>query len=347
MPDIDQRFSQNPLISPSQVIPSESGLKVECLLNPGVFEYGGKTYLLVRTAERHEPVPGQVRVSIMEDGKLKALVWDENDPLLNRDDPREYRYEGVGYLSTISHLRLFVSDDGVNFVPAPQGALWGEGVLETYGIEDCRVTTFEDGRFFLTYTAVSSWGHGVGLRETADWNTFKSYGMIIPPSNKDAAIFERKVNGRYVCLHRPSGYTLGGHFIWMAFSDDLVHWGDHRPVAKSRPGRWDSQRIGAGAAPIYTEQGWLEIYHGADHTSRYCLGALLLDLQEPWKVLGRSADPIMEPVAEYEQKGFFGNVVFTNGHLVKGDDVFLYYGASDSVICGAKLSIQAILKTLS
>ena len=210
----------------------------------------------------------------MEEGKLKILDWDAGDPALNISDPREYKYKGEGYLSTLSHLRLFVSDDGIGFAPAEQAPLWGQGILETFGIEDCRVTTFEDGRFFLTYTAVSSWGYGVGLRETSDWKNYTHHGMIISPSNKDAAIFERKVGGRYVCLHRPSGVIVGGNYIWMAFSDDLKHWGGHRPVARTRPGMWDSARIGAGAAPIYTEQGWLEIYHGADQTSRYCLGAL-------------------------------------------------------------------------
>ena len=104
--------------------------------------------------------------------------------------------------------------------------------------------------------------------------------------------------------------------------------------------------VGAGGAPIRTPQGWLEIYHGATaNPTRYCLGALLLDLDEPWKVLARSNDPIMEPLADYEQVGFFGNVVFTNGHLVDGDEVTIYYGASDSVICGAKFSISEILAT--
>ena len=99
---------------------------------------------------------------------------------------------------------------------------------------------------------------------------------------------------------------------------------------------WDSARVGAGAAPIRTPEGWLEIYHGADERHRYCLGALLLDLEAPWKVIRRSREPIMEPIAEYEQTGFFGNVVFTNGHVVDGDTVTLYYGASDTVICGAQ-----------
>ncbi len=346
MADIARRFSQNPLLVPAQVSPSRPGLKIECLLNPGVFQYQGRTHLLVRVAERPEPQEGRVRVPVMEEGELKILDWDAADPGLNVSDPREYKYKGEGYLSTLSHLRLFVSDDGVAFAPADPAPLWGEGILESFGIEDCRVTAFEDGRFFLTYTAVSSWGYGVGLRETSDWQNYIPHGMIVSPSNKDAAIFDRRIGGRYVCLHRPSGVIVGGNYIWMAFSDDLAHWGGHCPVARTRPGKWDSARIGAGAAPIYTEQGWLEIYHGADQNSRYCLGALLLDLEEPWKVLARSSEPIMEPLAEYEQKGFFGNVVFSNGHLVDGDKITLYYGASDSVICGAKLSVDEIVKSL-
>ncbi|MCC6727365.1 MAG: glycosidase, partial [Saprospiraceae bacterium] len=107
-----------------------------------------------------------------------------------------------------------------------------------------------------------------------------------------------------------------------------------------------SARVGAGAAPIRTPEGWLEIYHGADHHDRYCLGAILLDLQDPSKVLARSHDPLLEPIDDYELTGFFGNVVFTNGHVVNGDELTLYYGASDEVICGAKLSIGVVLENL-
>jgi predicted GH43/DUF377 family glycosyl hydrolase len=109
---------------------------------------------------------------------------------------------------------------------------------------------------------------------------------------------------------------------------------------------WDSARVGAGAAPIRTAWGWLEIYHGVNAQHRYCLGALLLDLDEPWRVLARSQEPIMEPVAAYEREGFFGNVVFSNGHVTDGDELTLYYGASDSVVCGARFSIREILASL-
>jgi predicted GH43/DUF377 family glycosyl hydrolase len=112
---------------------------------------------------------------------------------------------------------------------------------------------------------------------------------------------------------------------------------------------WDSARIGAGSAPIKTEQGWLEIYHGAEELPsghRYCLGALLLDFDNPTKVIARSIDPIMEPTAPYEVEGFYGNVVFTNGQVVRGDEVLLYYGAADSYTCGARFSIKEILNSL-
>ncbi len=186
----------------------------------------------------------------------------------------------------------------------------------------------------------------MGLIHTLDWKGFVRHGMIFPPHNKDCALFEEKIGDKYFALHRPSSPELGGNYIWLAESPDRLHWGNHQCVAITRQGMWDSARIGAGASPIKTEDGWLEIYHGADANNRYCLGALLLDLNNPAKVIARSKEPIMEPIADYEQTSFFGNVIFTNGHLVEGDRITLYYGASDEVICRAELSVREILNTL-
>ena len=179
-----------------------------------------------------------------------------------------------------------------------------------------------------------------------DWVHFTDMGLILPPHNKDCTLFDEKIEGRYFLLHRPSSPEIGGNYIWLAESEDLLHWGNHQCVATTRPGMWDSARIGAGAAPIKTEKGWLVIYHGADHRNRYCLGGLLLSLNEPSKVLARSKDPLMVPEADYEKVGFFGDVIFTNGHVVDGDTITIYYGASDEVICKATASIQAILDSL-
>lgn len=325
-----------------------AGMEVTCLLNPGVFRFQDKTWLVVRVAERPAQIPGKISFPILTpDGRQEVLEFDAGDPRLDLSDPRVISFDGQDYLTTLSHLRLLSSEDGVHFSASDEyPALMGEGELEAFGIEDCRVAKIDD-TFHLTYTQVSSNGVGVGLRTTRDWKEFVQEGMILPPHNKDCALFEERIGGRYFALHRPSSPELGGNYIWLAESPDRVHWGRHRCVAQSRKGHWDSARVGAGAAPIRTSKGWLEIYHGATEGHRYCLGALLLDLEEPWRVLARSEGPIMEPLAPYEQEGFLGHVIFTNGHLVDGDRLTLYYGAADSVICAAHLSIESILSSLN
>ncbi len=322
-------------------------MNIECLLNPGAFQFDGRTWLLLRVAERPAQSPGKTSFPVLdESGVMRIVQFDNADPRLDLSDPRVLHYDGQHYLTTLSHLRLVSSEDGELFTEEPSMPLLvGEGELERYGIEDCRVAQI-GGEYCLTYTAVSSNGVGVGLRRTRDWREFTAPAMILPPHNKDCALFSETIDGMHCALHRPSSVEIGGNYIWIAQSPDLRHWGEHRCLARTRPGAWDSARVGAGAAPIRTEEGWLEIYHGADERHRYCLGALLLDLAEPWKVLARSETPIMEPRADYETSGFLGNVIFTNGHIVKGDEITMYYGASDSVICGARLSIREILSTL-
>jgi predicted GH43/DUF377 family glycosyl hydrolase len=323
------------------------GMSIECLLNPGVFRYQDKVWLIIRVAERPDYHEGFVSFPVFDEaGKVSSLEIDKSDPGLVLTDPRVVRYENTDYLTTLSHFRLMCSDDGVHFYE-PEGypPIFGTGANETLGIEDCRVMQSGD-HYYLTYTAVSRNGVGVGLMITQDWKHFDRNQLILPPHNKDCTIFNEKINDLYYALHRPSSPSLGGNYIWIAQSPDLLHWGNHQCLVRTRRGKWDSMRVGAGASPIKTKKGWLEIYHGADEQNRYCLGALLLDLENPAKVLARTEDPIMEPVMEYEQKGFFGNVVFTNGHIVDGDQITIYYGASDEVICAAKLSIDEILKLL-
>ena len=342
------RFKENPLIRPIDLQAGIKGMEITCLLNPGVFRFNGKTGLLLRVAERPKQIEGKISFPIYNQaGEIEILSFDKNDSCLDATDPRVIKYKGQNYLTTLSYLRLVFSDNGVDFYEDPAyPPIFGKGELESFGIEDCRIATMEDG-FFLTFTEVSRVAVGVGLIVTKDWKTFDRKGMIFPPHNKDCALFEEKINGKFYALHRPSSPELGGNYIWLAESPDRLHWGNHKCIAVTREGMWDEARVGAGAAPVKTSEGWLEIYHGATKEHRYCLGALLLDLDDPSKVLARSEQPIMEPVAPYEQTGFFGNVVFTNGHYVEGDTIYMYYGASDEVICGAKLSIKGILQSLS
>ena len=349
MKDIAKRFADNPLLSPADIPASREGLEITCLLNPGVFQYDNKTWLIVRVAERPKQKDTVISFPILaQTGEIHIIEIEKNDPELIATDARVINYKGVDYLTTLSHLRLLCSEDGHNFYePENYPHLVGEGMLETFGIEDCRVAQIE-GTYYLTFTSVSDNGVGVGLRTTTDWKNFTKHGMILPAHNKDCAIFEEKINGLFYALHRPSSVDIGGNYIWIASSPDGIHWGNHHCIIKTRKGLWDSKRVGAGAAPIKTDKGWLEIYHGANENHMYCLGAFLMDLEDPTKVIARTIDPIMVPAEEYELSGFFGNVVFTNGHIVEpdGDTLTLYYGASDEFVCGAQFSIKEILLLL-
>lgn len=350
MKDIAKRFAQNPLLSPADLPPSIDGLEITCLLNPGVFTFEGKTWLIVRVAERPKQKEGVISFPILtETGGMSIMEIPKGDPELDDSDARVINFKGNDYLTTLSHLRLLCSDDGVHFYE-PEGypILVGEGKHETFGIEDCRVVEL-GGTYYLTFTSVSERGVAVGLRTTSDWKNFEKHGLIFPAHNKDCAIFEEKIGGKYYALHRPSSVDIGGNYIWIASSPDGIHWGNHECIVKTRKGMWDSKRVGAGAAPIKTDKGWLEIYHGANENHQYCLGAVLLDLENPAKVIARTDDPIMVPTAEYELTGFFGHVVFTNGHIVgdDGDTLTLYYGAADEFVCGAHFSIKEILSKLT
>lgn len=349
MSDIAKRFIQNPLLSPQDLKPSTDGLEITCLLNPGVFQYEGKTWLVVRVAERPAQKEETISFPILTGkGNMTIMEIDKNDPSLDATDARVINYKGADYLTTLSHLRLLCSEDGFHF-DEPEGypKLLGEGKLQSFGIEDCRVAKVDE-TYYLTFTAVSENGVGVGLRTTTDWKNFASHGMIIPPHNKDCAIFEERIQGLFYALHRPSSVDLGGNYIWIASSPDGIHWGNHHCLIKTRPGMWDSARVGAGAAPLRTKMGWLEIYHGANEKHQYCLGAFLMDINDPTKVIARTVEPIMVPSAPYEVSGFFGNVVFTNGHVLQadGDTVTVYYGASDEFVCGANFSLSEILSQL-
>lgn len=346
--DLAKRFPENPLLMPKDLAASRHELQIISLLNPGVFRFQGKIWLLVRVAESIAQKEGVIFFPVLNAmGQMEIIEVPLNDPDLVATDARIVNYKGLDYLTTVSHLRLLVSTDGIHFSEpeAWETALFGRGELERYGIEDCRVSQI-GADYYLTYTAVSDSGVGVGLRITRDWRQFEFKGMILPPHNKDVAIFEAQIGGKYYALHRPSSKEIGGNYIWLSESPDGLHWGNHKCLIKSRPGFWDSARVGAGAAPILTPYGWLEIYHGANAEHQYCLGAFLMQLEDPAVVIARTIDPIMVPTEKYELSGFFGYVVFTNGHVLDGDQLTVYYGAADEFVCGAYFSINEILRVM-
>jgi predicted GH43/DUF377 family glycosyl hydrolase len=346
------RAAMNPLIAPLHVSPTTPDLAVLSAFNAAAVTWGEETLLLLRVAEAPACVaPDEVATPIVNaDGQIVVRRFRKDSPGLDITDPRGIIYRGEVLLSSLSHLRLARSRDGYHFTVDPHPALFPTEVYEEYGIEDPRMTLLE-GRVYVTYTAVSRWGICVALASTDDFCSFTKHGIILPPENKNVVIFPERVKGEYMLIHRPAAGGLGGLQMWLASSDDLCKWGKHRLLMGTRREMWDSIRIGAGAVPLKTPAGWLEIYHGVSEAQGYCLGAVLLDLDDPSCILGRSHYPILCPDAEYERHGFFNNVVFTCGAVVtqaaeEQQTIRLYYGAADESTCRADIPLDDILESL-
>lgn len=343
------RHSFNPLISPAQARPSHPDYEVIGTFNAGATLYNGETILLVRVAERPRAVePEWILCPYLgEDGQMTLLRVRRGDPDYDTRDPRfvVQRSTRMVYLTSISHIRLARSTDGVHFTLEDTPWLKAETAYEAFGVEDARITQI-DGRYFVNYSAVSAHGIATGLVETADFKTCTRRGIIFPPSNRDVALFPQRVNGLYACYHRPMPGDFGRYSMWAATSPDLIHWGAHRVALEGSAKGWDSGRVGGGAPPIWTERGWLSIYHAADRDNRYCLGAFISAHDDPAKILYRSATPIMQPEAPYETGGFFPNVVFTCGVTVVDGVLRVYYGASDETIALAEVPLNALVDHL-
>jgi predicted GH43/DUF377 family glycosyl hydrolase len=276
---------------------------------------------------------------------LLSVRRDDSD--YDTHDPRIIQNKRTGeiWLTSISHLRLARSLDGVHFTVGERPWLQGEPPYETFGVEDARITNVE-GRFYVNYTAVSPLGIATALVSTSDFVSSERHGLIFAPANRDVTIFPEKIGGQYRCYHRPMPGGFGRLSIWVALSPDLLHWGELSLVLESKPGDWEGGRVGGGAPPIKTEYGWLSIYHAADAEQRYCLGAFLTALDAPERLLAHSRRPIFEPEAPYEAQGFFGKVVFTCGAVALGDTLRLYYGAADERMALAEASIAEIVRSL-
>jgi len=342
------RCPHNPVIKPSDIEPSQKDFTVIGVFNAGVARLRDEVILLVRVAEK--PIsrhPELVLAAIYDVDRQRIVLKDfsTEDPNNDFSDSRLIITPEGTYLTSISHLRIARSTDGINFQVASAPALAPVNDYETFGVEDPRISLI-DGVYYINYVAVSPLGVTTALASTLDFQSFERHGVIFCPDNKDVVIFPQRIKGSYYALHRPDSGLFHKQDIWIADSLDLRCWGHHRCLMGTRQGRWDQVKIGASAVPFKTPEGWVEVYHGVDQNNRYCLGAVLLDVAEPWKVLARSPEPIFEPESDYECEGFFGNVVFSCGLLCEGEKVKIYYGAADTTICYAELALRDVLQSL-
>jgi len=287
--------------------PHHLPIPAAAVLNPGAAECDGEVILLLRV----EDMAGcsNIYVARSKDGVSDWRV--EPKPLLAYGDP-QWRYE-------------------------------------QWGCEDARVTYLEEmGQWYITYTAYSPAGAAVALARTKDFVTAERVGLIFAPNNKDATLFPRRFDGRWAVLHRPDAGGL--EHIWSAYSPDLIHWGaPHCVLPEGGGAAWDAVKVGAGPPPILTDYGWLLLYHGVKGYGGkliYRAGVALLDRDTPHKLVARSRCWVFQAEMPYELAGLVPNVVFPTGLLLRGDELWIYYGAADTYVCLATAKLPGVLSIL-
>ena len=277
------------------------------------------------------------------------------------------------------------SEDGFNFKRQSSEPVFGpsEDGPDSGCVEDPRIVKFGD-EYYITYAyrphapgrywtfphdvvclpecgpdAPAAYAQNLGntgLAVTCDFRTFRRLGRLTCPvlDDRDVIIFPEKVGGKYVMIHRPKQY-VGGEYgveypsIWMKFSDDLLDWEDKPStlLLTGRKGTWE-EKIGGSTPPILTDRGWLMLYHGVGDggCAKYSVGAVLLDREDPLKVLARTPEPILEPEYDYETKGFYNGCVFPVGNAVKDGTLFVYYGCADRYVGAATADLCQLLEFL-
>ena len=310
------------------------------------------------------------RIEMNSEIKLPQIPWEEDNtggkepvwrysgnPIIGRDGNKisnsvfnsavvrfEDGFAGVFRCDSRSiSMDIFAgkSKDGINWEIDDEPIKFegaDEEILKREYRYDPRVCFIED-RYYITWCN-GYHGPTIGIAYTFDFKKFVQLENAYLPFNRNGVLFPRKINGLYMMLNRPSdnGHTPFGD-IFISQSKDMEFWGRHRHVMgtiKDDISAWQSTKIGPGPIPIETDEGWLMIYHGVINTCNgfvYRMGAALLDLNEPWKVLVRSKNYILAPWEQYERMGDVPNVVFPCAalHDKESGKIAIYYGCADKV----------------
>lgn len=264
----------------------------------------------------------------------------------------DYKTERLG--RDVGQTRVARSKDGVNFELSTENFIKVPDKQHPFDkikhFIDNRVTKIDDIYYIVTPVMWDdNYAAPTGLLgKTKDFKKYEHIGIITQPQNRGASLFPERINGKYWKLDRPASNDGKGGDIWISSSPDLVHWGYFQPLLKSGYRFWNLQKIGP-TPPIKTDKGWLDIIHGVFSPAggtHYYIGAILLDLDDPTKVIGKTSSPILGPEKPYECNGNCDNVVFPCGAIpdYDKDQLRLYYGAADSSICLATGSIDEIVQ---
>ena len=320
------------------------------MFNPAVIFARGRWWLFERTAGSLRPFICQIGAQVSDDGVNFSLASPEpvftpamcGSAVGSVQDPRIVELEGRYWMTFAYRPYAWSSHPtGVGVPESHETAIAGldPAGADAGGAGSANVTGGRTDNLTRSGLAVSD--------NLLDWSL---HGWITDPAldDRNVILFPEKIGGRYAVLRRPLNASGGSH-IWISFSADLRAWTEPELVAKAMfP--WESNRIGGSTPPIRTEAGWLVFYHGVEDKDAavkrviYRMGAMLLDLEDPRRVLARCPLPLFEPEAYYEKVGLYiPNVVFPTSAWVQGDTIHLYYGACDTCIGLATASLAAVL----
>lgn len=263
---------------------------------------------------------------------------------------------GVGRF-TGTNLGLAFSDDGIEWEVAPKPC-WELQDQEISRVYDPRLTVM-DGRVYMCFAVDTRHGVRGGIAVTDDFDKFEIISMSVP-DNRNMVIFPEKIGGMYVRLERPFPvYSRGGERFdtWLSDSSDLKYWGNPHLVLTVEDVPFANTKTGPAAPPVKTPKGWLTSFHAVDTDpsrgkngweaawrKRYTAGIMLLDLDDPSKVIGLYKEPLLAPEAPYERDGFRNDVIFPGGMILEDSgEVKLYYGAADTVECLATADVTDLL----
>lgn len=324
------KWKNNPILRPT----GEGDWEKLAVCNPGACCKDGKVYLLYRASAETSIYRIYMGLAVSDDGYHFKRV--SNRPIYDPAEPYE--------MGCIEDPRIVLIDDWFYITYACRAVPYTQFVMGNRpDYPDDAPRALKEN---LTRTAL--------LRSKDMWN-FERMGPITRDDvdDRDVVIFPEKVNGRYVMLHRPAewvgpDYGCDQPSIWMAFSDDLVHWTDETLLAQADPDApWQHAKIGASTPPIKTNKGWLLMYHGVEKSDEgrgaYRQGVMMLDLNDPTRIVSRPTDFILEPTEDFEINGVEHDVVFAVGNVVIGNELFVYYGGADNVCCLATAKLDELI----
>ncbi|AIQ40087.1 glycoside hydrolase family 130 protein [Paenibacillus sp. FSL R5-0912] len=274
----------------------------------------------------------------------------------------DYGDEGKGIVAPhhTTNLGLAFSDDGIAWEVQPEPC-WSWHDEEVVRVYDPRLTVIGE-RCYLCFAVDTLHGLRGGIAVTDDFRSFEVLSLSLP-DNRNMVLFPEKIGGRYVRLERPLPvYSRGGldrFDMWMSDSPDLKYWGNHKLLLAVENVAYANDKVGPGAPPVKTDKGWLTTFHAVDldrsrgkngwedsWKKRYTAGIMLLDLEDPSRIIGRAAAPLLAPEALYETSGGFRNdVIFPGGMILEDSgEVKIYYGAADTVECLATAHVDDLLR---